>query len=85
MTTVFAVWWLSMGVGALVVIDCVRRPQSAWIAADRALSMWITWTVLASFLFLGIPMGLVYLVAIVPRFSQRNVTTEFEKPHNVNR
>jgi hypothetical protein len=74
-----------MGVGALAVIDCARRPQSAWIAADRARSMWITWIVLGAFVFVGVPMGLVYLVAIVPRFSQGNLATEFEKPHNVNR
>jgi hypothetical protein len=83
-TTALILWWLSIGVGALAVVDCVRRPQSAWIAADRARSMWITWTVLASIFFLGIPMGLVYLFAIVPRFSQRSLTREFEKPGNLN-
>jgi hypothetical protein len=47
--------------------------------------MWITWIVLAAVLFLGIPMGLIYLLAIVPRFAQRNLATEFEKPSNYNR
>jgi hypothetical protein len=83
-TTIAALEWLSIAVGAVAVIDCVRRPQSAWVAADRTRAMWVTWIVLASILFLGIPIVLVYLLAIVPRLSQRSLTSEFEKPSNFN-
>ena len=84
MTTALAVWLLSIVVGGVAVIDCLRRPQSEWVTADRARSAWVTWIVLGAIFCLGVPMGVVYLVAVVPRFGRRTVPIEFEKA-NVNR
>lgn len=79
MTTVVGVWWLSLALGAISVIDCARRPQSAWVTADRSRSAWIMWIVLGSLLFLGMLIAPIYWLTVVPRFSQRTVTSDFDK------
>ena len=67
--------------GALAVFDAYRRPQSQWVAADRDRSWWTMMIVMLSLFALGPVIGLVYLVALVPRFSRESgyETDGFEK------
>lgn len=67
--------------GAAAVFDALRRPQAAWVAADRNRSFWVVLIVGVSLFALGPVIGAVYLVAVVPGFSRqsRYDTGGFEK------
>ena len=72
MSTGFAVYYvISCLCGAAVLVDAYRRPHTQWIAADRDRGFWV---VLIAFLSFVVPagplMGLIYLFAIMPRFSR---------------
>jgi hypothetical protein len=63
-------WVFSCLCGALLVFDVYRRPASKWVAADRNRGFWATAIVLMSLFGLGPVIGVVYLVALVPRLSR---------------
>jgi hypothetical protein len=61
-------WILSLVVAALAVADQARRSPSEWTAADRERGYWMTWTVLAGLVYLGLVAAIVYAIGVVPRF-----------------
>ena len=61
--------WISVACGAVIVIDGLRQPQSAWVAADRNRFFWLFWLGFASILALGPLALLFYVLRLRPRFA----------------
>jgi hypothetical protein len=67
MTPVY--WVISVICAAIAVYDAYRRPESAWVTADRNRSWWVGTIAVLGLFGLG-PLALVvYGVALVPRLS----------------
>jgi hypothetical protein len=58
--------------GALLVVDQLRRPESAWAAADRNRAYWVTVSALLGLMALGLAVAAAYVVLVVPRFAERD-------------
>lgn len=65
----WAIYITSVVAAALALVDQLRRPQSAWVSADRDRGWWTTFTVLCGVFALGVVFALIYLIGVVPRFS----------------
>lgn len=52
----------------VTLLDQLRRPASAWTAADRDRGYWITGTAFCGLLCLGIPVGFAYAIGVLPYF-----------------
>ncbi len=65
--TVFFV--ISYIIGGLTLIHALTRPAHAWVDADKNRSYWIIWMVLATLVGLGILIGALYGMIVVPGFS----------------
>jgi hypothetical protein len=78
MTVYLIVSWLC---GAAVMLDAYRRPHGQWVAADRDRGWWAVLIVTLAIFGLGPLGGIIYLAAIVPRFSRERTydTRSFEK------
>lgn len=59
----------SLVAAGLALIDQMRRPEAAWLAADRDRGWWAISTVTCGLVALGVPMTLIYLIGVVPRFA----------------
>jgi hypothetical protein len=60
---------ISYAAAVLALIDQIRRPASAWAAADRNRGWWIGMTVVLGLFACGVIIGACYLVGVVPRFA----------------
>lgn len=58
--------------GAAATVDAYRRPHGQWVAADRNRGWWAVLIVTLAIFGLGPLGGLIYLLAVVPRFSQES-------------
>jgi hypothetical protein len=57
-------------VTALVALaDEIRRPASAWVAADRNRGFWITITIVLGLLGCGVLVAVAYLLIVIPGFA----------------
>lgn len=66
--------------GIVTVIDMVRRPQSAWVAADRDRTWWVSGGVILSVFACGLIVAIAYAVAVLPHFSsETGVDHDFRK------
>lgn len=65
-----AIFVISYLIGAVTVLDEMRRPHSAWVAADRNRGWWITTSVIFGIAGCGLFMGIAYLVGVLPGLSQ---------------
>ncbi len=69
MLTVVHVWLASSFVfAAVLLVDQLRRPVTAWAAAGRQRRFWVTLTLLMGFHGLGPFAAAGYLTVVVPRF-----------------
>jgi len=65
-TAIIVVSYIS---GAVALVDQLRRPASAWTAADRDRGWWLSATVLLGLFACGLFVGIAYLIGVVPRFA----------------
>jgi formate-dependent nitrite reductase membrane component NrfD len=70
MITAFLV--VSYLIGLATLADELRRPASAWAAADRNRSWWISTTILLGIFACGLFIGIAYLIGVVPNFGQHD-------------
>lgn len=55
---------------ALVALtDQLRRPQSAWVAADRDRGFWTGMTIVLGLFACGAIIAIVHLLGVLPRFA----------------
>jgi hypothetical protein len=71
--------WISWICGAVILVDGIRQPQSAWVSADRNRGFWLFWLVLASLIALGPVALLFYWFAVRARFASATATP-FTRP-----
>jgi hypothetical protein len=65
---------------AVALADQLRRPASAWTAADRDRGWWLSATVILGLAACGLFIGIAYLLGVVPRFaSDDGVDPSFRK------
>ena len=60
--------------GAVALLDQLRRPPSAWAAADRNRGWWISTTVALGIFACGLFVAAAYLIGVVLAFSNRSQT-----------
>jgi hypothetical protein len=65
-----AICALSLLAAGLTLVDQLRRPASAWTAADRDRSYWATTTFIAGLFACGVLAAIAYAVGVLPRFDQ---------------
>lgn len=75
-----AILVISYLAAAAALADQLRRPASAWAAADRDRGWWIGMTVVFGLFACGIFIASAYLLGVVPRFTgQVAVDDSFRK------
>jgi uncharacterized membrane protein YdcZ (DUF606 family) len=67
-------------IGAVALIDQMRRTPSEWAAADRNRAWWTWMTGMLTLVACGVVAGLAYLFGVVPRFGHDDgVDNSFRK------
>lgn len=65
-----AYFYFSWACTALLTIDAARRPESAWVIADRNRSGWLGFCIPLGLIGLGPLCLLAYAVGVLPRFGR---------------
>ena len=75
--TVFFVF--SYAIGVIAIIHALTRPSHAWVDADKNRPYWIIWMVMATLIGMGVLIGALYGIIVVPGFSNSSGSAEFRK------
>lgn len=65
-----AYFYASWACTAILFIDGMRRPESAWVIADRSRAGWLGFSVPMGLIGLGPFCLLAYAVGVLPRFGR---------------
>jgi hypothetical protein len=62
---VTALFYANVALGIFAALDAIRRPSSAWVAADRDKGWWVTG--LICFSWFGVVTAPLYALVLLPR------------------